>query len=748
MLKFCPYCGAEIVRQDVAFCMSCGKSLAEFMNAAKSDKRPAPSSSLPAVSPKKSAPVRKPNNSPIEQELAKCRESAEEGWQLASANYNEIKSTIVEASQQLNDANAAQVQFARIKSSELVDKQKAELRKLSDSVAKIQADIKALRERSKDFSIVVYGRTMAGKSTLMEILTHGNGQSIGKGASRTTLDVRDYFWNGLKITDVPGISAFGGAQDERLALEAAKAADLILFLLTDDAPQADEAEKLAQLKKFGKPILGVINVKMSFNMARRALALRNLQKKLGDTNTIATILNQFKAYDKRYDQDWSGIKFVATHLLAAYQAHPCRADDAEIFEASQFAEVENFILDKVRNDGRFLRIKNFADSIAVPMSNIILKIYEHSGGALIESRLWLEKRYQLMKWRENFLARSQKKIDGLYHELAEKLNNEIYSFAAYHYEDERINDTWPAHIKSLGFDRRYQNLLQEFARECERKRKELSDELTQEVSYAFHGSTKTDIELAGTTAWGEYGSALLGGVGGVGGFIAARAIGVAFPPIGIALAAVSLLGWIFSDSKEEKIRKAKAKLREDLTDPSFKMLDKMHDQIIDIFNNDILGKGVDEFSDMLGDYAHMLARLGQSQSAMAAMLFNKFSDLNGKLFAEAIDYKGAGFISGVNEIARIPGETMVIFADRANLKKKDLSALLGEKILTIKPKEEFVQTLRIILGGDFDVDDYPLDYDRDDAEAERAFTIFPKQSISATNFKIAQQIAGVPIIER
>jgi len=68
--------------------------------------------------------------------------------------------------------------------------------------------------------------------------------------------------------------------------------------------------------------------------------------------------------------------------------------------------------------------------------------------------------------------------------------------------------------------------------------------------------------------------------------------------------------------------------------------------------------------------------------------------------------------------------------------------------LTIKPKEEFVQTLRIILGGDFDVDDYPLDYDRDDAEAERAFTIFPKQSINATNFKIAQQIAGVPIIER
>lgn len=121
-----------------------------------------------------------------------------------------------------------------------------------------------MRGRTKFFSIVVYGRNEAGKSPFMEILTHGNGQSIGKGGQRTTLDVRDYFWNGLKITDVPGIFAFSldakeARVDESLALEAAKKADLILFLLTSDAPQPDEAEKLAQLRRLGKPVLGVIN---------------------------------------------------------------------------------------------------------------------------------------------------------------------------------------------------------------------------------------------------------------------------------------------------------------------------------------------------------------------------------------------------------------------------------------------------------------------------------------------------------
>ncbi len=39
----------------------------------------------------------------------------------------------------------------------------------------------------------------------MEFLRHGDGSSVGKGAPRTTRDVRTYPWHGLDITDVPGI---------------------------------------------------------------------------------------------------------------------------------------------------------------------------------------------------------------------------------------------------------------------------------------------------------------------------------------------------------------------------------------------------------------------------------------------------------------------------------------------------------------------------------------------------------------
>ena len=744
MLKFCPFCGSKIVRQDVKFCMGCGKSLAEFMGAPVeekiSDTPKVDTSKPPKVDTKKPPKVsakkssRKSNAQSLEAELVKCRAAAEDGYILAKENFDEIQSTLNDAEKSLQQTDREQNQVERIQNTDLVNEQRSELHRLKKEISTIGDDLNLLRERSQEFSIVVYGRTMAGKSTLMEILTHGNGQSIGKGAQRTTLDVRDYHWNGLKITDVPGISAFGGSADEKLALEAAKSADLILFLLTSDAPQPDEAAKLAQLKSFGKPVLGVINVKMSFNI-NDELDIEDLRDKLADTSTIDATIEQFKKFSANHNQDWSGIKFVATHLLSAYQSQDT---NPQVFEISRFVEVEDFIVDKVRNDGRFLRIKTFADSVAVPMSNIVLKIYEQAAKTLLESDLWFDKRQQLREWREKFLERSQKRLDGLYKTLSEELDNMIYVFAENHYEDDKVNEHWQQKLQSAHFDQRYQQLLQELAGECERKRKELSDELTQELKFAFSGNTKTNVELGGTTPWGK---------------IAAMALPnllLFVPGIGwgarIAIGVGSALFSLLFDDKQKKIREAKEKLRNDLTPPSYEMLEKMHNQVVEIFNNEILDKGINEFSDLLAGYQFMLARLGNSQSQMAEILFDKFSNLNVKLFNEAIDYKGAGFISSVKGIARIPGENFVVFAERSNLNTDELSDLLGEEILVINPKSEILDIIKDVLHSDVDVDSYPLEFATEDKEPEYTYSVLTKNQVNATSFKIAQQIAGVPII--
>ncbi|MBQ7628823.1 MAG: hypothetical protein IJS81_01210 [Selenomonadaceae bacterium] len=113
-------------------------------------------------------------------------------------------------------------------------------------------------------------------------------------------------------------------------------------------------------------------------------------------------------------------------------------------------------MNKIRNDGRFLRIKTFVDAVSVPMCDIFLKIYKHSAAALTESAVWYDKRDQLYEWQQEFVTRSRKKLDALYNELSEKLKKAIYTFAENHYEDENVNENWIREFKRLHFEEDYQ----------------------------------------------------------------------------------------------------------------------------------------------------------------------------------------------------------------------------------------------------------------------------------------------------
>ena len=72
---------------------------------------------------------------------------------------------------------------------------------LTKQLESIRINYELLSQRMNDevnalgggtFAITLFGRTTAGKSTLMTILTHGDGSQIGNGSQRTTRDVRTY----------------------------------------------------------------------------------------------------------------------------------------------------------------------------------------------------------------------------------------------------------------------------------------------------------------------------------------------------------------------------------------------------------------------------------------------------------------------------------------------------------------------------------------------------------------------------
>lgn len=127
--------------------------------------------------------------------------------------------------------------------------------------------------RDADYvTLMLFGRTRAGKSTTMEALTGGDGASIGIGRQHTTKEVRAYYFPShssegaptgpaLRIVDTPGIEGFEGEALAAMAEEFVERCDHILFLLTDDKATSDELQRFGLIRTQSKGVTVLLNVK-------------------------------------------------------------------------------------------------------------------------------------------------------------------------------------------------------------------------------------------------------------------------------------------------------------------------------------------------------------------------------------------------------------------------------------------------------------------------------------------------------
>lgn len=220
-------------------------------------------------------------NSLLDISLKEANQYANKGYEISSSRIKLLEETIATISLKIKK-DIDQLNNNNIKNSGIVNSLGTQLNTIIQNFQKVPQKLEMdLNKLSKtNFSITLFGRTMAGKSTMMEILTHGNGDSIGKGAQRTTRDIRTYTYKNMTVTDVPGIAAFEGEDDEIIAFNEAKKSDLILFLLTDDAPQASEAECLSKIISLGKPVICIINSKVNIDKNTSfKLFTRDIEKK-------------------------------------------------------------------------------------------------------------------------------------------------------------------------------------------------------------------------------------------------------------------------------------------------------------------------------------------------------------------------------------------------------------------------------------------------------------------------------------
>jgi predicted GTPase len=120
------------------------------------------------------------------------------------------------------------------------------------------------RDRLSTFNLVLFGRTGAGKSSLIEALSSGDGEPISQGESDWTTDVREVHWRGSRLIDTPGIGGWGRTTSrtvlEARAEDAVADADVVILCFDTQSQQAGEFSKIAEwVSWYGKPVVAVLN---------------------------------------------------------------------------------------------------------------------------------------------------------------------------------------------------------------------------------------------------------------------------------------------------------------------------------------------------------------------------------------------------------------------------------------------------------------------------------------------------------
>ena len=667
----------------------------------------------------------------IKQELSNFHWAAERGYELAVENCNKIETSLNNAEKNITEANAKKNQLQHVQNIELLSNQNEEIQAFRKNLEEIRKNIDMLHQQAKDFSIALFGRKMAGKSTLLEILT--NSELNTNSAPHAVKDIRSYYWNGLKITDVPSFEFFDSEEKNQRGLEVAKSADLVIFLLTTETPTVEEAQCLAQLKSLGKSILGVVNVKKNLTFETREQTLKDLYEIFSDTEAIDTVVANFKENAQNFHQNWNDIKFVPVHLAAVAKSISKEKFDEEIYEAGNFAEVKNFILEKVNADGKFLVFKNFVDTAAVPMNNLLLKLFEHSVNSLKESKIWTDKSKKILTWRNEFWQRSQKKLYALFDELTENLKTEIPKFADENHDAQNFNEKWSEFFKSLGYAERYQELIETFSDEYKGEMQKFNDELAQELTFNLNSNTDENFKVRKSNTMKKY--------------LAAVAPNLLVLVPGINLGAIlamtvgsSIINFLI-DKTKYKIPSVRQKLITKLEESGFETLNNISEQAHDILNRQIF-VSVEDFSNTLLNCAHMLARLGESQSKLAESIIYEYSELNTRLFIEAINYKEAGKFSDIRVTMRIPGTISVVISEDSQVNTREMSSILNERFFILRPLEDWNATIKKLLGCEFEKNYYALDENIE----EQTYSITAHGKVSTKRLKLAQQLSPYPII--
>ena len=646
--------------------------------------------------------------------LEECRLSAIRGQAIASDERTILDGTLSRAESEIRDT-VIEFQKSPCKTAGMTELLQSQLENIRSAVDDLRIsfdeDLSLLASHMGSFSITLFGRTMAGKSTLMEVLTEGDGSAIGQGAQRTTRDIRQYEWNGLTVTDVPGIGAFEGEEDTRLAFDAAKTADLILFLLTDDAPQAIEADCFRQVVELGKPVIVIMNVKVSVEGGKSVKLIARDMNRAFDSERLASVRRQFLKFAEPMGQDWSNVPFVFVHLKSAFMAQQQESsEDRALWNSmSRIDELKDLLVEQVSQRGKFIRIKTFVDVIANPMLLAIDELNRQSLVNNAQSKVITDKSNAIAKRRDVFVKDSRRRIESFMMQLKSELRVDIADFVDEHYQDKHADLAWGEVIKGKKLEDRCKVLLDELEESVDEIISETIREMKSELEYVSVATiernflTPTIIDSQRIVQWSAFllGDCALGAI-----MLIGEILEVSLGPAGWIALGITIAGTVavmLLESRETKEVRARAKLEKEITNSVNATCDSIWTQLeqnLDKLVKNKLDRVIEEFEKVHS----VISSLASSQTSLCNDLGGQLLSLNATMTREFANVTSDSFaVPSALKVARIPGVCMALVlssevsVDPAVIER--MSSILSEEVIVVTDTGDELDLINSVLDN-------------------------------------------------
>ena len=427
--------------------------------------------------------------------------------------------------------------------------------------------LNAKRSRLQKFTIALFGRTMAGKSTFREAITGGDGTSIGKGGQNFTQRVQEYEWRGLHIIDTPGIGSYKGERFRQQAISAVEKSDLVLFLLSDDGIQKEVFDGMKDVLLENKPVFFVLNVKRDLTKnIHRERFLKDPASLLGRER----IDGHYRRIQKLAVETLGSRepRVFAVHAQAAYlstQAHP----EAEaLHHASRIEDLHEAICGNVTAEGPIRRLQTLLDGTLGAIEGLAA-FYTAQAEKFRQEAAFFERKRKEFGLRAAQCVKDQRElIKAKVADIFRALHDQIFDFIEENIERKDIGHRWQKRVDAAQIKENLKRIQKQVVESAGDFVTEFSRELTIDTEFAGNFG---DLGNPGQAkVWdlrrGFQRTAMVAGVLSTVAFVATANM---WNPIGWTLAGIGVVASIvsrFFGKKADRLAKEKKKARHQLRD--------------------------------------------------------------------------------------------------------------------------------------------------------------------------------------